>query len=154
MCCCFCLVVYCHAGVRSITDIEFSAFRLIVRNNTSFTNLDQIDLTPGLVKWKPWALCHYLQYLFLCIILHSFSVSCSHNLWVLLLLWAGVLLERKSDNLIEAVLGSSSKEGVSSLDHCFSQGDHARDGENSIENGSGTPRGCDSSCSHGQPFFK
>ena len=152
MCCCFCLVVYCHAGVRSITDIEFSAFRLIVRNNTSFTNLDQTDLTPVLVKWKPCALSpifipmYYSPFIFL-VVIHTY-------LWVLLLLWAGVLLERKSDNLIEAVLGSSSKEGVSSLDHCFSQGDHARDGENSIENGSGTPRGCDSSCSHGQPFFK
>ncbi|PAN08370.2 hypothetical protein PAHAL_1G412400 [Panicum hallii] len=65
----------------------------------------------------------------------------------------GVLLGRKSDNLIEAGLGSDSKEGVSSLDHYFSQGDHARDGENSIENSSVTPRDCDSSCSHGQPFF-
>ncbi|XP_034575751.1 uncharacterized protein [Setaria viridis] len=65
----------------------------------------------------------------------------------------GVLLGRKNDNLTEAGLGSGLKEGVSSPDHCFSQGDHARDGENSIENGFRTPRHCDSNCSHGQPFF-
>ncbi|CAO2047356.1 unnamed protein product [Urochloa humidicola] len=65
----------------------------------------------------------------------------------------GVLLGRKSDNLTKTGLGSGLKKGVSPLDHCFSECDHANDGENSIENGFGTPRDCDSSCSHGQPFF-
>nr|CAB3451194.1 unnamed protein product [Digitaria exilis] len=66
----------------------------------------------------------------------------------------GILLGRKSDNLTEAGPCSGLKEGLSSLDHCSSQGDYARDGENLIENGFGTPRDCDSNCSHVQPFFK
>ncbi|KAF8779930.1 hypothetical protein HU200_002200 [Digitaria exilis] len=65
----------------------------------------------------------------------------------------GILLGRKSDNLTVAEPCSGLKEGVPSLDHCSSQGDYARDGENLIENGFGTPRDCDSNCSHGEPFF-
>ncbi|WVZ73483.1 hypothetical protein U9M48_021783 [Paspalum notatum var. saurae] len=64
----------------------------------------------------------------------------------------GVLLGRKIKELSEAETGSG-LEGVSSLDHCFSQGGNGRDGVNSVENGFGTHRDCGSNCSHGQPFF-
>ncbi|KAJ1281194.1 hypothetical protein BS78_04G289000 [Paspalum vaginatum] len=65
----------------------------------------------------------------------------------------GVLLGRKSNGLTEAETGSGLVEGVSSVDHCFSQGGNGRDGLNSVENGFGTLLDCDSNCSHGQPFF-
>ncbi|XP_062221873.1 uncharacterized protein LOC133921131 isoform X3 [Phragmites australis] len=65
----------------------------------------------------------------------------------------GILLGRKSNDLTEAELGSELEEGVSSLDNCFSQGDNARDGENSVEDDIGTPCDHDSNCFHGQPFF-
>ncbi|GJM86971.1 hypothetical protein PR202_ga02880 [Eleusine coracana subsp. coracana] len=50
----------------------------------------------------------------------------------------GPLLGAKSNDLSEADRGSESDEGASSLGHCFSLGDKAKTGMNSVENGIGT----------------
>jgi hypothetical protein len=70
------------------------------------------------------------------------------------LLGTGALLGAKSNDLSKADLGSELEGGVSSLGHCFVQGDNAKIAMNSVENGIGTPCNYDSDCFHGRPFFK